>query len=84
MFGRMKDYILNIIDDHEGIIMVLMVIGIVILSCGLVFGGYCLTGWILMVFYNAIRPTFDLPKLSYWVFVGAAFVISLLTPKCKK
>ena len=80
MFGRMKDCILNIIDGHEGIIAALMVIGMIILCFGLVLGGYCLTGWILMVFYNAIKPMFNLPALSYWVFVGGAFVISLLRP----
>lgn len=80
MFERMKDYILDIIDGHEGIIMVLLVIGMIILSLGLVFGGYLLTGWILMFIYNAIKPMFNLPDLSYWVFVGGAFVISLLRP----
>lgn len=80
MFGRMKDWILNIIDGHEGIVAVLMVIGIVILGFGLVLGGYCLTGWILMLIYNALKPTFNLPELSYWVFVGVAFIISILKP----
>ncbi len=80
MFGRIKDTISDYLYDHDGILAVLVVIGIVVLILGLCFGGYCLTGWILMLIYNLIKPTFNLPELSYWVFVGAAFVISLLKP----
>ena len=80
MFGRMKDWISDYLYDHDGVFAVLVVIGILLLVFGLTFGCYCLTGWILMLIYNLIRPTFNWPELSYWVFVGVAFVISLLKP----
>lgn len=80
MFRRIKDAISDYLYDHDGILAVLVVIGIVVLILGLCFGGYCFTGWILMLIYNLFRPTFNLPELSYWVFVGIAFVISLFKP----
>ena len=80
MFRRMGNWIMDTLENHEGIAAVLLVIGVSILCCGLAFGGYCLTGWILMLIYNLIKPTLNLPELSYWVFVGVAFVISLLKP----
>ena len=80
MFRRMGNWIMDTLENHEGIAAVLLVIGVIILCCGLAFGGYCLTGWILMLIYNLIKPTLNLPELSYWVFVGVAFVISLLKP----
>ena len=80
MFKRMGKWIADCLANHEGLIAVLMVLGIVVLCFGLTFGGYCLTGWILMLIYNLIKPTLNLPELSYWVFVGVAFVISLLKP----
>lgn len=80
MFGRIKDTISDYLYDHDGILAVLVVIGIIVLVTALCFGGYCLTGWILMLIYNLIRGSFGWPEFSYWVFVGIAFVISLLKP----
>lgn len=80
MFGRMKDWISDFLYDHDGVLAVLAVIGIIVLVMALYFGSYCLTGWILMLIYNLIRGSFGWPELSYWVFVGIAFVISLLKP----
>ena len=80
MFRKIKDAISDYLYFHDGVLAVLIVIGIVILVLGLCFGGYCLTGWILMLIYNLIKSTFNLPELSYWAFVGIAFVISLLKP----
>lgn len=80
MFKKTKNWINDIMDAHEGIVAALMIIGLIVLVYGLVFGCYCFTGWILMLIYNLLRPTFNLPELSYWVFVGAAFVIGLFKP----
>ena len=83
MFERMKDWVSDYLYDHEGILSVFIAIGLIALILGLVFGGYCVIGWILMLMYNALRGTFGWPELSFWIFVGAAFVITLLKPSVR-
>lgn len=80
MIERVKYWFEDVVDSCDGILLVLVIILMVLLIAGLTFGGCCFTGWILMIIYNAIRPAFNLPELSYWIFVGIAFVISLLRP----
>ena len=64
----------------------LATIGIIILVLGLVFGGLCLEGWLVMLLWNAVLPLIwaNAPTLTFWVAVGLVFLIDLLFGGCVK
>ena len=52
---------------------------VLLLSVGLVFGAYCLLGWIFMLLWNWLAVgLLSAPTLNYWVCVGVVFALKFL------
>lgn len=50
-----------------------------LLCLGLVFGVYCLEGWVLLLLWNWLAVgLLNAPTLSYWVCVGIVFALQFL------
>lgn len=56
------------------------VVALVLLLCvGLIFGAYCLLGWIFMLLWNWLAvELLSAPALNYWVCVGIVFALEFL------
>lgn len=56
------------------------VVALILLLClGLVFGAYCLSGWIFMLLWNWLAVgLLSAPALNYWVCVGIVFALKFL------
>jgi hypothetical protein len=59
-----------------GTIIIILCIALVL---GIVFGVFCLQGWIFMLLWNWLAVLlFNAPALGYWVCVGIVFALNFL------
>ena len=59
-----------------GTIIIILCIALVL---GIVFGVFCLQGWIFMLLWNWLAVSlFNAPALGYWVCVGIVFALNFL------
>lgn len=58
---------------------------IILLVFALVFGIYCLEGWILMLVWNGVvAGMWNGPAIGYWLSVGIVFVLNLIGRALRK
>lgn len=75
----MKESIGEIYENSGCVLGTLVIILIVILALGMVFGAFCLEGWIFMLLWNWLAvQLFDVATLGYWVCVGIVFALNFL------
>lgn len=71
----MKDKLVSVYEDC-GCLMFILVI---LLCLGLVFGIYCLQGWIFYLLWGWLAVGYlNAPFLGYWVCVGIVFALHFL------
>lgn len=59
-----------------GTIIIILCLALVL---GIVFGVFCLQGWIFMLLWNWLAVSlFNAPALGYWVCVGIVFALNFL------
>ena len=57
----------------------LLFLVVLVLILGLLFGAYCLEGWLLMLVWNYVAvEQFALPMLGYWAWVGIAWALNFI------
>ena len=75
----MNDKIENLYDECGCLGATLIIMLVIILVLGLVFGIYCLQGWIFMLLWNWLAVSlFGATALSYWVCVGIVFALQFI------
>ena len=75
----MNDKIENLYEECGCLGATLIMMLVVILVLGLVFGIYCLQGWIFMLLWNWLAVSlFGATALSYWVCVGIVFALQFI------
>ena len=58
---------------------------IILLVFALVFGIYCLEGWILMLVWNGlVAEMWNGPAIGYWLSVGVIIVLNLIGSALRK
>ena len=71
----MKDKLVAVYEDCGCLAFIL----VCLLCLGLVFGIYCLQGWIFLLLWNWLAVGyFSAPVLGYWVCVGIVFALNFL------
>lgn len=71
----MKDKLVSVYEDCGCLVFIL----VCLLCLGLVFGIYCLQGWIFLLLWNWLAVGyFSAPVLGYWVCVGIVFALNFL------
>lgn len=71
----MKDKLVSVYEDCGCLVFIL----VCLLCLGLVFGIYCLQGWIFLLLWNWLAVGyFSAPVLGYWVCVGIVFALHFL------
>ena len=71
----MKEKLVGVYEDYGCLLFIVCII----LCLGLVFGIYCLEGWIFMLLWNWLAVSlFSAPALGYWVCVGIVFALNFL------
>jgi hypothetical protein len=71
----MKDKLVSVYEDCGCLVFIL----VLLLCLGLVFGIYCLQGWIFLLLWNWLAVSLlNAPALSYWVCVGIVFALHFL------
>ena len=67
----MKDKVVNLYEACGCLLGTLILIATVVLALTIVFGIFCLEGWIFMLLWNWIAVgSFGATALGYWVCVG--------------
>ena len=57
----------------------LIIILLVVLAVGLIFGTLCLEGWVFMLLWNWVAvELFNAPILGYWLCVGIVIFINFI------
>ena len=75
----MNEKIDNLYEECGCLGATLIILGVVILILGLVFGIYCLQGWIFMLLWNWLAVSlFGATTLGYWVCVGIVFALQFI------
>ena len=75
----MKNWLEDVMDDHGVAMGCFLIVLIVVLALGLVFGALCFEGWILMLLWNAILvPLFGFGVLKFWWAVGIILISNIL------
>ena len=70
------DGIYNTCGCLLGTIIIILCLALVL---GIVFGVFCLQGWIFMLLWNWLAVSlFNAPALGYWVCVGIVFALNFL------
>ena len=71
----MKDKLVSVYEDCGCLVFIL----VCLLCLGLVFGIYCLQGWIFLLLWNWLAVSLlNAPALGYWVCVGIVFALNFL------
>jgi hypothetical protein len=71
----MKDKLVAVYEDGGCLAFIL----VLLLCMGLVFGIYCLQGWIFLLLWNWLAVSLlNAPALGYWVCVGIVLALSFL------
>lgn len=65
-------------DNYSTAIAILLTGLLIIGSFGLVFGIYCLLGWLLFAVWQPIAWELNLPQFNYWTAVGVVAVVKLI------
>ena len=75
----MKNSINGIYETCDCLLGTIIVILCLVLVLGIVFGVFCLQGWIFMLLWNWLAVSlFNAPALGYWVCVGIVFALNFL------
>ena len=75
----MKNSIDGIYETCGCLLGTIIVILCLALVLGIVFGVFCLQGWIFMLLWNWLAVSlFNAPALGYWVCVGIVFALNFL------
>ena len=75
----MKDYVDGIYNTCGCLLGTIIIILCLALVLGIVFGVFCLQGWIFMLLWNWLAVSlFNAPALGYWVCVGIVFALNFL------
>lgn len=73
MFNKLVE---TFTDCGGGVLGCLAVIICLILGVGVLFGVFCLEGWLLMLLWNWLAvELFGAPILGYWLCVGIMFAV---------
>jgi hypothetical protein len=73
MFSILKDTFNKCGGGSVGCLGVIICL---VLTGGLIFGSFCLEGWVLMLLWNwLVVELFGAPTLGYWLCVGIMFAI---------
>lgn len=71
----MKDKLVSVYEDCGCLVFIL----VILLCLGLVFGIYCLQGWIFYLLWGWLAVGYlNAPFLGYWVCVGIVFALHFL------
>lgn len=71
----MKDKLVSVYEDCGCLVFIL----VILLCLGLVFGIYCLQGWIFYLLWGWLAVSYlNAPFLGYWVCVGIVFALHFL------
>ena len=71
----MKEKLVAVYEDYGCLMFILLCL----LGLGLVFGIYCLEGWIFLLLWNWLAVSLlNAPVLGYWVCVGIVFALNFL------
>lgn len=65
-------------DNYSTVIAILLTGLLVIGGFGLIFGVYCLLGWLLFAVWQPIAWELNLPQFNYWTAVGVVAVVKLI------
>ena len=72
------------LDDNYSTAIAILLTGLLVIgSFGLVFGIYCLLGWLLFAVWQPIAWELNLPQFNYWTAVGVVAVIKLILGKSR-
>lgn len=75
----MRDSIDGIYETCGCLLGTIIIILCLALVLGIVFGVFCLQGWIFMLLWNWLAVSlFNAPALGYWVCVGIVFALNFL------
>lgn len=75
----MKNSIDGIYETCGCLLGTIIIILCIALVLGIVFGVFCLQGWIFMLLWNWLAVSlFNAPALGYWVCVGIVFALHFL------
>lgn len=75
----MKNSIDGIYETCGCLLGTIIIILCLALVLGIVFGVFCLQGWIFMLLWNWLAVSlFNAPALGYWVCVGIVFALHFL------
>jgi hypothetical protein len=75
----MKNSVNNIYETCGCLLGSIVLVLCFALILGVVFGVFCLQGWIFMLLWNWLAVSlFNAPVLGYWVCVGIVFTLNFL------
>lgn len=75
----MKDKIVYLYEDCGCLWATLIILLAVVLTLAIVFGFFCLEGWVFMLLWNWIAVgSFGATALGYWVCVGIVFGLDFI------
>lgn len=75
----MKNYVNDIYETCGCLLGSIIILLCFALIFGIVFGVFCLQGWIFMLLWNWLAVSlFNAPALGYWVCVGITFALCFL------
>lgn len=75
----MKNSIDGIYETCGCLLGTIIIILCLALVLGIVFGVFCLQGWIFMLLWNWLAVSlFNAPALGYWICVGIVFALNFL------
>lgn len=75
----MKNSINDLYETCGCLLGTIIIILCLALVLGIVFGVFCLQGWIFMLLWNWLAVSlFNAPALGYWVCVGIVFALNFL------
>ena len=76
----MKNKVENLYESCGCLLGTLILIATVVLALAIVFGTFCLEGWVFMLLWNSVVvELFSAPPiLSYWLCVGIVIFITFI------
>ena len=75
----MKNWLEDVMDDHGVAMGCFLIILIVALALGLVFGSLCLEAWLVMLLWNAVVvELFAVSTLGFWQAFGILLICNIL------
>ena len=75
----MGNKVVNLYEECGCLLGTIALILIVVLALAIVFGAFCLEGWIFMLLWNWLAvELFGANILGYWVCVGIVFALSFV------